>query len=174
MSGHNKWSQIKNKKGAADQKRGVLFSKLLKAISIAARDETNPDFNPRLRTLVEKAKENNVPNENIDRAINKAAEAGNLEEVIIEAYGPEKSAFIILGITDNKNRTVSEVKHLLSKNGFKPAEQGSVLWSFEKKDGEWTPQFQQSISDTAKEKIREAISEVEEHADVQRVITNIQ
>src|SRR3989344_1522407 len=105
MSGHSKWHQIKHKKGAADQKRGVAFSKLLNAISVAAKTESNPDFNPRLRSAVEKARESNVPKDNIERAINKAKESSGLEEVLIEAYGPEGVAVIIEAITDNKNRT---------------------------------------------------------------------
>src|SRR3989344_8899884 len=119
MSGHNKWSQIKNQKGAADLKRGRLFSKLLKAISIAAKTEPNPNFNPRLRSAIEKAEENNVPKDNIERAINKAKEEKNLEDIVVEAYGPEGSAIIIEGITDNKNRAISEIKHILTEQGGK-------------------------------------------------------
>src|SRR3989344_9395701 len=104
MSGHNKWSQIKNQKGAADKKRGQLFSKLLKAISIAAKTEANPQFNPRLRSVMEKAKEFNVPQDNIERAVSKASETKNLEDITVEAYGPEGAALIIEGITDNTNR----------------------------------------------------------------------
>src|SRR3990167_1562402 len=105
MSGHNKWSQIQHKKGRADKERSAVFTKLLAAISIAAKSEPKPDFNPRLRAVIEKAKENNVPQENIERAINKASEEKSLEEVIIEAYGPEGTQIIIEGITDNTNRT---------------------------------------------------------------------
>ncbi|MEK9186468.1 MAG: YebC/PmpR family DNA-binding transcriptional regulator, partial [Patescibacteria group bacterium] len=98
MSGHNKWSQIQHKKGVVDKKRGATFSKLLNAVSIAARSGPNPDFNPRLRSVIEKAKENKVPQENIERAISKASENKNLEELTIEAYGPEGSALIIEAI----------------------------------------------------------------------------
>lgn len=173
MSGHNRWSQIKNQKGAADKKRGQLFSKLLKAISIAAKTEANPQFNPRLRSAIEKAEENNVPRENIERAISKASEEKNLSEVIIEAYGPEGSAIIIEGITDNSNRTVSEIKHLLNENEAKMANPGSVLWSFEKTNDEWSAKFPQTISDVAKEKLRSLVVVLEEREDVQNVITNI-
>lgn len=175
MAGHSKWHQIKHKKGVTDQKRGQLFSKLLKAISIAAKQEPNPDFNPRLRSAVEKAKQNNVPNENIERAINKASEEKNLEEVLIEAYGPEGVAIIIEGITDNKNRTINEVRHLLDENGGKMATQGSVLWSFDLPAGgknEWTPKFKQPVSDEVKQKIESLVQIIEEHEDVQCVITN--
>lgn len=172
MSGHNKWSQIKNKKGAADQRRGNLFGKLLKAISIAAKTEPNSQFNPRLRSAIEKAEENNVPQENIDRAVSKAAEEKNLEEVIIEAYGPEGSALIIEGITDNTNRTVSEIKHILSKNNGKMANPGSVLWSFDKTESGWQPKFKQDISSGAKETLKKLLEALEEHDDVQKIITN--
>ncbi len=173
MSGHNKWSQIKNQKGTTDKKRGQLFSKLLKAISIAAKTETNPQFNPRLRSAIEKAKENNVPQDNIERAINKASEEKNLGDIIVEAYGPEGSAIIIEGITDNTNRSISEIKHILTKQGGKIANPRSVLWSFEKKSGDWQAKFPQTISEPAKEKLNQLIEALEEREDVQRIITNI-
>lgn len=183
MSGHSKWSQIKHQKGAADQKRGQLFSKLLRAISAAAKTDPNSQFNPRLRSAVEKAKENNVPQENIERAINKAGEEKNLEELLIEAYGPEGAALIIEAITDNRNRTVSEIKKILSENEGKIASPGSVLWGFSAKGGfdsggeknpnGWSPKFPQSVSELAKEKIRKLTASLEDHEDVQKVTTNI-
>jgi len=174
MSGHSKWAQIKRQKGVTDKKRGQLFSKLLKAISIAARNEPNPQFNPRLRSVIEKAEENNVPRENIDRAVNKAAEEKNLEELIIEAYGTEGIPLIIEAITDNRNRTIAEIKHILSENEAKLANPGSVLWSFTPPAGEngWTPKFPQTISEAAEQKIKKIINDLEEHDDVQNVITN--
>jgi len=174
MAGHSHWKQIKEKKGAADQKRAQLFSKLLAAITIAARQEPNPDFNPRLRTAIEKAKANKVPQENIERAINKASENKNLEDIVIEAYGPEKIALIIEAITDNKNRTLAEIRHILTDNGAKIADAGSVLWAFEKYNGEWRAKFQQTVSAETKQKISELISKLEEHNDIQKVITNMQ
>lgn len=174
MSGHNKWSQIKNRKGAQDAKRGALFSKLLKAISVAAKTEPKPEFNPRLRSAVEKAKENNVPLENIQRAISKASEEKELQEIVIEAYGPEGVGLIIEGITDNSNRTVSEIRHLLDENGAKMANQGSVQWSFEKSGGDWKVKFPQPISPEGKQKLELLIDAIEDHEDTQRVITNAQ
>jgi YebC/PmpR family DNA-binding regulatory protein len=174
MSGHSKWSQIKHKKGATDQKRGLLFSKLLKAVSVAAKENPDPQFNPRLRTTIQTARDANVPNENIERAITRSSEEKNLEEVVLEAYGPEKSALVVLGITDSRNRTIAEVRHLMEKLGLKPAEQGSVLWSFEKTQGEWKPKFTQLLSDATKQKVQEIVSSLEEHPDVQKVITNLQ
>ncbi|MDD5430978.1 MAG: YebC/PmpR family DNA-binding transcriptional regulator [Candidatus Pacebacteria bacterium] len=176
MSGHNKWSQIKNKKGAADLKRGKIFSKILRAISIAAKTEPNIQFNPRLRAAVDIAKENQVPLENIERAINKASEEKNLEDLVIEAYGPEGSALIILAITDNRNRTIAEIKSILSDNNSKMANQGSVLWSFNPpaEGKSWTPKFPQAISEESKQKLEKLLTELDEHEDIQDVITSVE
>jgi len=179
MSGHNKWSQIKHKKGASDAKRGNLFSKLLRAISIAAKTESNPQFNPRLRSAIETAKENLVPLENIEKAINKASEQKDLSEMIIEAYGPEGVAIIIEAVTDNTNRTISEVKKILSDHDAKVANPGSVLWAFDApipgntEANKWVAKFPQKISDESKEKLEKLIDDLDEHDDVQNVFTNI-
>lgn len=173
MSGHNKWSQIKGKKGAADAKRGQLFGKLLKAISIAAKTETKPEFNPRLRSAMEQAQKNNVPLENIERAISKASEEKDLEDVVIEAYGPEGVAIIIEAITDNTNRTVNEIRHILDLQGAKMANQGSVLWSFDKTESGWQPKFKQPVSPETADKIKQIAEALEEHDDVQKIVTNI-
>ncbi len=173
MSGHSKWHQIKHKKGVTDQKRGQLFSKILKAVSVAARDNPDPQFNPRLRTLIEKAKINNIPSDNIERALKKSSDDKELYEVVIEAYGPEKTALIIEGITDNKNRTIAEIKTILSENGAKMADQGSVLWAFKSIHGQWQAQFPQIVSDTTRKKISELMEKLEAHEDVQGVISNI-
>jgi YebC/PmpR family DNA-binding regulatory protein len=136
MSGHSKWSTIKHKKGLKDQKRGKVFSRLVKQIQVAARDNPDPSTNATLRTMIDKAKAENMPNSNIDRAIKKASGDGNgstIEEITLEAYGPKGSAFLVEAITDNRNRTVAEVKHLIEKNGGHMAEKGSVSWLFEHK-----------------------------------------
>ena len=175
MSGHNKWSQIQHRKGIADVKRGALFSKLLAAISVAAKQEPNPNSNPRLRSAVEKARANKVPQDNIDRAIARASEAKNLEELLIEAYGPEGVGLLIEAITDNKNRTTSEIRHLLDEHDAKMATPGSVQWSFVPPAGgtmEWKAKFQQPVSEEGKKKLLELVVSLEEHGDVQKVITN--
>ncbi len=136
MSGHSKWSTIKHKKGLKDQKRGKIFSKLVRQIQVAAKNDPNPESNSSLRMVIEKAKTANMPNSNIEKAVKKASgrgEGANLEEIILEAYGTLGSAFLIEAITDNHNRTVSEIKHLVEKNGGHMAEKGSVVWLFEKK-----------------------------------------
>ncbi len=169
MSGHNKWSQIKNQKGVTDKKRGAAFGKILKAISIAARTEKNPAFNPRLRSMIEKAKEQAVPKENIERAIMKTTDMDALEELTLEAYGPAGIAIIIHTITDNRNRTIHEIQHLLSAHGGKFAEQGSVRWAF---DGD-TPKFPQTVPNEDAQKIKHLVEILENHDDAQKIITNM-
>ncbi len=136
MSGHSKWSQIKHKKGTADAKRGQLFSKLVKEIAIAAREAgTNPDANPRLRAACERARAEGLPKDNMERALVRAAGRGDgaeLFEFLYEATAPGGVAVLIEGITDNKNRTVNEIKHLLDEHGSRLAEPGSLAWNFEK------------------------------------------
>lgn len=168
MSGHNKWTQIKHQKSAVDKKRGLVFSKILKAITVAARDEVNPELNPRLRGLIEKARAAAVPNDTIERAIKKTENIKNLEELTLEAYGPAGSAFLIAVITDNRNRAINEIKHILSKHEGKLAEQGGVRWAFK---GD-TAKFPQSVSADDAEKIKKLTDQLEKHDDVQNVITN--
>jgi len=172
MAGHSKWSQIKHKKAITDQKRAKQFSKLLMAIQMAAKTDLNPDFNLRLRAAINKAKENNVPQENIIRALTRAKDDPT-EDVIIEAYGPSGSAFIIKAITNNSNRTVAEVKKLLSDNGAKFALQGSVIWAFHlNEEGSFIPQFKQLVSSEDIKKIDLLIENLLDHSDVIEVYTN--
>ncbi|HXX58036.1 MAG TPA: YebC/PmpR family DNA-binding transcriptional regulator [Thermodesulfovibrionales bacterium] len=137
MAGHSKWAQIKHKKAHTDAKRGKVFTKIVKEISIAARlGGGDPEGNPRLRTAIEKAKEVNMPHDNIKRAIMKGT--GELpgttyEEFIYEGYGPGGVAVLIEVLTDNKNRTVSEIRHIMSKHGGNMGEAGCVSWMFEKR-----------------------------------------
>ncbi len=137
MAGHSKWAQIKHKKAQVDAKRGKIFTKLVKEISVAARlGGGDPEKNPRLRVAIEKAREVNMPYDNIKRAIMKGTGelAGTTyEEVTYEGYGPGGVALLIEAMTDNKNRTVSEIRHLLSKHGGSLGESGCVSWIFEKK-----------------------------------------
>jgi YebC/PmpR family DNA-binding regulatory protein len=137
MSGHSKWSTIKRKKGAVDAKRGKIFSRLTKEITVSARlGGGDPDGNPRLRAAIAAAKQENMPKDNIQRAINKGTGEGdgsNLEEVIYEGYGPEGVAIMVDSLTDNKNRTVSDLRHLFTKYGGSMGEPGCVAWMFDKK-----------------------------------------
>jgi YebC/PmpR family DNA-binding regulatory protein len=137
MSGHSKWSTIKRKKGAADAKRGKIFTKLIREIATAARmGGGDPDANPRLRLSIEKARGANMPKDNIERAIKKGIGAGDgeaYEEAVYEGYGPGGTAIYIETLTDNKNRTVGEVRHVLTKHGGNLGASGCVAYLFEKK-----------------------------------------
>jgi YebC/PmpR family DNA-binding regulatory protein len=137
MSGHSKWHTIKHKKGAADAKRGKVFTRLIKELTVAARGGGgDPDMNPRLRTIIAEAKANNMPRENIDRAIRRGTgeEPGvSYEEVMYEGYGPGGAALMISTLTDNKNRTVGEIRFILGKHNGNLAAENSVAWMFSRK-----------------------------------------
>jgi len=136
MSGHSKWATIKHKKAALDAKRGKMFTRIIKEIMIAARSGGDPDANPRLRTAVVAAKAVSMPADNIKRAIMRGTgelEGGQIDEVMFEGYGPGGAAVLVQVATDNRNRTVSEIRHVFSKNGGNLGELGSVAWMFERK-----------------------------------------
>ena len=137
MSGHSKWASIKHKKGALDAKRGKIFTRIIKELTVAARaGGGDPDMNPRLRTIIADAKQNNMPAENIKRAIRRGTgeEPGvSYEEAQYEGYGPGGAALIIDVLTDNKNRTAGEIRHLLEKHGGNLAAPNAVAWMFHKK-----------------------------------------
>ncbi len=137
MAGHNKWSTIKNKKGKEDAKRGKIFTKLARMIIVAVKEGgPDPEYNASLKTAIEKAKAENMPNDNIERALKKAAgdsESDNFEEVIYEGYGPEGTAVMVSCLTDNRNRTASEVRHAFDKYGGNLGQTGSVSYMFERK-----------------------------------------
>src|SRR5512146_982302 len=136
MSGHSKWATIKHKKAATDAKRGKAFTRLIKEITIAARNGGDPDGNPRLRSAILAAKGVSMPADNIKKAIMRGTgelEGGQIEEVMFEGYGPGGAAVLVNVATDNRNRTVSEIRHVFSKNGGNMGEQGSVAWMFERK-----------------------------------------
>jgi YebC/PmpR family DNA-binding regulatory protein len=136
MSGHSKWATIKHKKAALDAKRGKSFTKIIKEIMIAARTGGDPEMNPRLRTAITAAKAVSMPSDNIKKAIMRGTgelEGGQIDEVMFEGYGPGGAAVLVMVATDNRNRTVSEIRHMFSKNGGNLGEQGSVAWMFERK-----------------------------------------
>jgi YebC/PmpR family DNA-binding regulatory protein len=136
MSGHSKWATIKHKKAATDAKRGKAFTRIIKEISIAARQGGDPDGNPRLRSAIIAAKAASMPSDNIKKAIMRGTgelEGGQIEEVMFEGYGPGGAAVLVNVATDNRNRTVSELRHAFSKNGGNMGAEGSVAWMFERK-----------------------------------------
>lgn len=181
MSGHSKWAQIKHKKALVDAKKGNVFSKISRLISIAARgQEGDPITNVKLRQAIAKAKEVNMPSDNIERAIKKgtAREDYALEEFLYEAYGPGGVAILIEGITDNKNRTSNEIKHLLLEHNAKLAEPGSVAWAFEKisTDGvsEWSAKeyAKANVNEEDKKNLLKLFEALDENDDVQEIYSN--
>jgi YebC/PmpR family DNA-binding regulatory protein len=142
MSGHSKWATIKHKKAALDAKRGKAFTRIIKEITIAARNGGDPDGNPRLRTAILAAKAVSMPADNIKKAIMRGTgelEGGQIDEVMFEGYGPGGAAVLVNVATDNRNRTVSDIRHVFSKNGGNMGEQGSVAWMFERKSQIFVP-----------------------------------
>src|ERR1041385_4249907 len=142
MSGHSKWATIKHKKGALDAKRGRLFTRVIKEITIAARNGGDPDMNPRLRTAIAAAKAVSMPADNIKKAVMRGTgelEGGQIEEGMFEGYGPGGGAGLGNVATDNRNRTISEIRHVFPKNGRNMGEQGSVAWMFERKSQIFVP-----------------------------------
>ncbi|MBD3282342.1 MAG: YebC/PmpR family DNA-binding transcriptional regulator [Candidatus Portnoybacteria bacterium] len=136
MSGHSKWHKVKHQKAVTDARKGKIFSKMAKIIAIAARKGGDPEMNPSLRMAIDRAKDVNMPKDKIDKAIKKGTgedKEGQLEEAMYEAYGPEGSQLIIEIITDNKNRTLAELRHILGQYGGQLAENGSVKWNFAQK-----------------------------------------
>src|ERR1700691_3913834 len=150
MSGHSKWATIKHKKAATDAKRGRIFTKLIRQISIAARGGGgDPDSNPRLRSAIGAAKNENMPNDNIERAVQRGTgqlEGEQYEEVNFEGYGPGGVGIILQVVTTNRNRIVSDLRHMMSKHGGNMAETGSVGWMFHRK-GTITVQKEQANED---------------------------
>src|SRR3954463_14478347 len=136
MSGHSKWATIKHKKAALDAKRGKSFTRIIKEIMIAARNGSDPDGNPRLRTAILAAKNVSMPSDNIKKAIMRGTgelEGGQIDEVTFEGYGPGGAAVIVNVATDNRNRTVSDIRHMFSKHGGNLGAEGSVAWMFDRK-----------------------------------------
>jgi len=174
MSGHSHWAGIKHKKEITDKKRGKIFSKLLKAISAAVQSEPDPNFNPRLRTAIAKAREASVPADNIERAIKKASDSENLEGLTFEAYGPGSAAILIEALSDNRNRAVQEIKTILRDYEGKWAESGSVRWAFDPapEGGGWNAKFPQDIPENEKQKLIILLETLEDNDDVQNVYTN--
>ncbi len=179
MSGHSKWSTIKRAKGAADAKRGAVFGKLSKKISVATKEGNSgdPSFNSRLRLEIDKAKAAGMPNDNIDRAIKKGlGQDGSaaLEQVVYEGYGPGGSAFLIEAITDSRNRTVQNVKTIFTKNSGNMGAQGSVAWQFIKNEqGELESTVPLELNDDDLNKAQKLFEALEDDDDVTAVFTNI-
>lgn len=175
MSGHNKWSKIKRQKEKTDAQKSKIFGKLAKFIADESRKAKGIVSSPGLRAAIDKAKEYNMPADNIDRAIKKGAGvgAGEMEGITYEAYGPGGCALVIDALTDNRNKAAQEVKHILSKHGFALASPGSATWAFEKVQGEgWVAKSTTPISEEDGTELEALIEELEENDEVQEVFTN--
>ena len=174
MSGHNKWSKIKNKKAVTDAAKSKIFSKMAKLISTASKQTKGDVTSPVLRTAMDKAREYNMPADNIERAVKKGAgtDAETLEAITYEAYGPGGSALVIEALTDNRNKAAQEVKFILSNHGFALAAPGSATWAFTKEGGEWKPNTIIPLSEEDGKVLENLIGELEENDEVQDVYTN--
>lgn len=174
MAGHNKWSKIKRQKGASDAQKSKVFSKLVRYITVEAKKSGGNVSSPGLAAAIKKAKEENMPNDTIDRAIKKATtdNSAAMENITYEAYGPGGCAIIIEALTDNRNKAAQEVKHILSKNGFELAAPGSATWAFVRENGEWVPQTTVQIGEEDGTKLSEIVDALEENDEVQDVYTN--
>mgnify|MGYP001561341315 CR=1 FL=1 len=177
MSGHSKWSTIKHKKALTDAKRSKVFSKITSLITIAARKGGNPADNPNLRTMIENAREVNVPKENIERAIKRGTgeiAGAALEEVIYGAFGAGGSVLLITAITDNKNRTLGEIKKILSEHNAKFAELNSVQWMFRREGADWIPNNPIKIEDeNIKRELESLYEALDEQQDINEIYDNI-
>jgi len=176
MSGHSKWASIKRQKGVTDAARSRTFSKFARLITIESKKAAGNASAPGLQAVIARAKAANMPKDNIERAVAKGSskEAGDLSEVVYEFYGPSGVAIIVNALTDNKNRTTQEIKHLISKNGFELGTPGSALWAFTKGgDGMLTPNEPLlEVSGSDEESLGRILEALDEQDDVQSIVTN--
>ena len=177
MSGHNKWAQIKRQKGAADAAKSNLWGKLGRRIAVESKKAGGDISLPGLRAIIETAKKANMPKGTIERAVAKgiSADAASLESITYETYGPGGAAILIEALTDSRNRTAQEIKHLLTENGLALAAPGSAMWAFEKSIEEgYVPKTTVLLSDTDSAKLMEVLEKIDAHDDVEEVYTNAQ
>ena len=174
MSGHNKWSKIKRQKEGTDAAKSKTFSKMARAIATASRLAGGDTSSPVLRTAIDKAREYNMPNDNIERAIKKGVgpDVEAMENITYESYGPGGCALVIEALTSNRNKAAQEVKFILSKHGFALAGVGSATWAFGKEGGEWVPKQTLPISEEDSAILQKLIDELEDNDEVQDVYTN--
>tara|TARA_B100000745_G_scaffold299012_1_gene248864 strand:- start:762 stop:1292 length:531 start_codon:yes stop_codon:yes gene_type:complete len=174
MAGHNKWSKIKHKKAITDGKKSKVFSRHAKLIAVASKAAGGDVSDPGLRAAIDNAKADSMPKDNIERAVAKGTDknAADLEPITYEFYGPGGLAFIVETLTDNRNRTAQEIKHILSRRGFTLGEPGSAAWAFTKSGMEWTPNSTMDLPDSELESFEALIEDLEEQDDVQDVFSN--
>lgn len=174
MAGHNKWSQIKNKKAKTDAVKARIYSKYARLITDEAKKASGDRTAPNLRSVIERARVENTPNDVIERAIKKATAGGGgtMESIVYEAYGPGGSALIISTLTDNRNKAAQEVKAILSKNGFELAVPGSALWAFTKTGNTFSPNMMVPLEEADVVLLEKLVDDLEENDEVQEVFTN--
>lgn len=172
MSGHNKWSKTKNKKAVTDAKKGKIYTKMAKLISVELKKAGGNQKATNVLAIVKKARENNVPNENIERALKKNDNATAMESIMYEAYGPGGVALLIEALTDNRNKAAGEVKHILVENGCALAAPGSASWAFTKTAEGYMPNTMAPISEEDGFKLDKLIEELEDNDEVQEIWTN--
>jgi YebC/PmpR family DNA-binding regulatory protein len=176
MSGHNKWSKIKRQKAGTDAAKSKIFSKMARAIATASRLANGDTTSPSLRTAIEKAREYNMPIDNIERAVKKGVggDTETMESITYEAYGPGGCALVIEALTSNRNKAAQEVKFILSESGFTLAAPGSATWAFTKENGEWKPNMTVALSSEDESILEKLIESLEDNDEVQDVYTNAQ
>ena len=175
MSGHSKWSQIKRQKAVTDSARSRVFSRYARLITLESKKANGILTAPGLAAAIARAKTENMPKENIERAIAKgiSKDSGNLEQIVYEAYGPNGVAIIVEALTDNKNRTTPEIKHIFSKQGLEVSPPGAASWAFTKVGTVYTPNEPlNEIAGADEEKLMTLLESLDEHEDVQQVFTN--
>lgn len=174
MSGHNKFSKIKHLKAKNDAQKSKQFGKLVRLIAVEAKKSGGNVSSPGLAAAIAKARGENMPNDTIDRAIKKAItdNAAAMESIVYETYGPGGIAILIDALTDNRNKSAQDIKHILSKNGYELASPGSASWAFEKTHEGWKPTSTMPLEDADIQKLTELVEALEENEDVQDVITN--
>ena len=174
MSGHNKWSQIKNQKAKTDGQKSKVYSKHARLIALEAKKAGTNLLSPSLTAAIERAKKENVPRDVIDRAVKKGGETGGaqMDSITYEAYGPGGCAIVIEALTENRNKAAQEVKHILSKNGFAIATPGSATWAFTRENMEWNANMTVPLSDEDLTVLEKIVEELEDNDEVQSVYTN--
>ncbi len=173
MSGHNKWSKVKHKKAITDAKKSKVFSKHAAIIAAESKKAKGNRDSQGLKTAIARAKAENMPSDNIERAIQKGVRLENKgEETIYEAYAPGGVAIIITTVTDNKNRTTAEIKHIIAKNNGSFSEPGAVMWAFKLVHGVWEPTSTIPVTGKEREGVNTLVEQLENHDDVQNVFSN--
>lgn len=174
MGGHNKWSQIKRQKGANDKAKSAVWGKLARRITVESKRAKGDVNDPTLRMLFDKARGENMPKDAIERAVQKGVGGSgiDMETITYEAYGPGGAAILINTLTDSRNRTAQEIKHLLTKNGLALAAPGSALWAFTKTHEGYEPQTTTTLSPEDHDKLMGILEEIDAHDDVEEVFTN--